>query len=266
MEDRILVTNIQRFSLHDGPGIRTTVFLKGCSLRCPWCANPENLELYPEKFVKDGKKGIYGRYMTCDEIFNEVAKDKIFYGQKEQKGAVAGLPGGVTFSGGEPLMQVKALEPLLMRLKEAGIHRCVETALFIQDEQLELAIRYIDLFYIDVKILDQKRCKEVLRGDLRQYERNVERLFHVNCTVVFRVPVIGGYTDSEENQEKLVSFLKRFNPVGVELIKEHNLGQSKYLSLNRKPLILNTVTDEALYRLKRKIECQTDIGTEICKI
>lgn len=266
MEEQILVTNIQRFSLHDGPGIRTTVFLKGCSLRCPWCANPENIEPYPESYVKDGREGTYGRHMTCDEVYDEVMKDRIFYGEKEREGALAGMPGGVTFSGGEPLMQAKALELLMERLKGNGVHVCAETALFVPGEQLDRALLRIDLFYVDVKILNSERCRAILHGDLRQYEGNVERLFCADRAVVFRVPVIGGYTDSEENQKEILSFFKRFKPLKVELIKEHNLGQSKYHSLKREPLTLNTVTDEAMQRFKEEIELQTGIETEICKI
>lgn len=90
----MLITNIQRFSLHDGPGIRTTVFMKGCSLRCPWCSNPENLNPYPEKYTKKGINGIYGREYTCDEVYYEIIKDRAFYGSD----------GGVTFSGGRSLI------------------------------------------------------------------------------------------------------------------------------------------------------------------
>ena len=81
MDEHILITNIQRFSLHDGPGIRTTVFCKGCSLRCPWCANPENLEPRSEDYVKDGVPGTYGRYISCEELLQEVMKDEMFYRQ-----------------------------------------------------------------------------------------------------------------------------------------------------------------------------------------
>ena len=94
--DKILLTNIQRFSLHDGPGIRTTIFLKGCSLRCPWCSNPENLNPYPEEYIKDGNRGIYGKEYAIDEIFIEVMKDKDYYESN----------GGLNFSGGEALLKV----------------------------------------------------------------------------------------------------------------------------------------------------------------
>ena len=85
----MLITNIQRFSLHDGPGIRTTVFLKGCSIKCPWCSNPENIKNYPEVYYKDGVKGIYGKEFSLDEIYAEIVKDRVFYEDN----------GGVTFSG-----------------------------------------------------------------------------------------------------------------------------------------------------------------------
>lgn len=107
----MLITNIQRFSLHDGPGIRTTIFLKGCSLRCPWCSNPENIKPYPEKYYKDGIEGIYGKNYTCDEVYNEIIKDRAFYDEN----------GGVTFSGGEALLYVNELLPLLEKLKKERI-------------------------------------------------------------------------------------------------------------------------------------------------
>ena len=95
MSDKVLITNNQRFSLHDGPGIRTTVFCKGCSLHCPWCANPENLKAAPEPYRKDGKDGIYGQWISCEELFGEVMKDRIFYEQADSEtGAYGGMPGG----------------------------------------------------------------------------------------------------------------------------------------------------------------------------
>lgn len=134
----MLITNIQRFSLHDGPGIRTTVFMKGCSLRCPWCSNPENLNPYPEKYIKKGINGIYGREYTCDEVYDEIIKDKAFYGSD----------GGVTFSGGEALLQVDSILPLVRRLREQKITTAVETCLFVPSEKLKEIIPYIDFFML----------------------------------------------------------------------------------------------------------------------
>lgn len=142
----MIITNIQRFSLHDGPGIRTTVFMKGCSLRCPWCSNPENLNSFQEYYIKDGQKGIYGKDYTVAEVFNEVMKDKNFYD----------CNGGVTFSGGEALLQAEKILPLLQKFKDEGITTAIETCLFVPTKNIELVVPFIDFFYVDMKIMDKK--------------------------------------------------------------------------------------------------------------
>lgn len=124
----MIITNIQRFSLHDGPGIRTTVFLKGCSIRCPWCSNPENINHQIESYVKDGKEGFYGKEYSVDQVLKEVLKDKIFYEDN----------GGVTFSGGEALLYAKELLPLMEQIKQNNISIAVETCLFV----LQLILRW----------------------------------------------------------------------------------------------------------------------------
>ncbi len=154
----ILITNIQRFSLYDGPGIRTTVFLKGCSLRCPWCSNPENLVDKVQNYTKDGVNGIYGKYCSCDELYFELMKDRQFYdskprGQQQTWDCLNKIPGGVTFSGGECLLQMKQLKPLMEKLYAESVHMAVETSLFVACSDLKTAIQYIDLFYVDVKLL-----------------------------------------------------------------------------------------------------------------
>ena len=106
MNTTVLVTNVQRFSLHDGPGIRTTVFLKGCSLHCPWCSNPENIFPVQEKYRVDGKDGVYGKMWMLSDIYAEILKDRSFYEHE----------GGVTFSGGEPLLFIKKIEPNIQRV------------------------------------------------------------------------------------------------------------------------------------------------------
>ena len=266
MECKALVTNIQRFSLHDGPGIRTTVFLKGCSLHCPWCANPENLFPYPEEYVKDGRKGIYGEYLSCDEIYQEIIKDRIFYDQPDESSELGVQRGGITFSGGEPLLQFDVLEPLLQRLKNENIHICVETSLFVPEDKLSTALKYVDLFYVDIKILDESRCKNVLGGNLKQYMSNLDSLFSSVRSVVFRVPIIGGFTDDEENLANLCELVSKYRPVKIELIKEHNLGKNKYISLGKEPLELNSVSNEDMEHIKEKILEITGFAAEICKI
>lgn len=216
--------------------------------------------------MKDGKLGVYGQYMSCDELYEELMKDEIFYRQKGHGTGLDALPGGVTYSGGEALLQADKLEPLFQKLHDAGVHQCVETCLFVPADKLELAMRYLDLFYVDIKILDKERCRSIVHGDLEQYLANVKTLFEAQKPVVFRVPVIGGYTDDDGNIGRIIELIQQYPPLKVELIKEHNLGQSKYISLGKTPLELNTVTDDFMERLKRRINGNTDIPTEVCKI
>lgn len=264
MEDTILVTNIQRFSLHDGPGIRTTVFCKGCPLRCPWCSNPENQEGDIQRYEKDGSQGVYGKWMSCDELYTELIKDRLFYKQMGSGPNGSPMPGGVTFSGGEPLIQSRRMEPLMQRLADSGIHMCVETCLFVPKKDLQRAIKYIDLFYADIKLLGEEDCADILHGRLGQYLTNLEVLSSAGSQVVFRVPVIGGYTDGETNRRAVAKLIERYPPIRVELIKEHNLGQSKYRSLGRKPLTLNSITDEFMEIYRQEIEQHTGIPVQIC--
>lgn len=270
-KNMVLLTNIQRFSLHDGPGIRTTIFLKGCSVCCPWCSNPENLIPKIQNYVKDGVSCTYGKYYTLDSLYQELIKDKPFYiGEITDYNITFSsdldkLPGGVTFSGGEAMLQMENLEPLLKRLKLEHIHMALETCLFINPKQLKIAIRYIDLFYVDIKILDKIKCKEIIYGNLDVYLINLSTLFASGKPIVIRLPVIGGYTDDEKNRKEIIKLLTMYHPLKVELIKEHNLGCEKYYSLGMKPLELYTVTDEFMEIYKSEIE-KTGVWAEICKI
>lgn len=252
IDKHILLTNIQRFSLHDGPGIRTTVFLKGCSIHCPWCSNPENLLHKEQRYIKkdhSGKieeEGVYGKWYSSDELYAEVIKDKAFYGSCSDSSCenpssngrieLETLPGGVTFSGGECMLQMKELKPLLQRLNQEHIHTAVETSLYCSPAQLAIAVSYVDLFYVDIKILEDGLCSSILGGKIEYYKENLKSLLDSGKPVVFRVPVIGGYTDGEENRRAVVELIKstvgRYkNVLKVEILKEHNLGMNKYQSL-----------------------------------
>lgn len=226
--NKIIITNIQRFSLQDGPGIRTTVFLKGCSIRCPWCCNPENINGIIEKV--DNR--VYGKNMSCEEILYEVLKDRVYYGQWSKESSISKPQGGITFSGGEALLQIKAMVPLLKKIKEQHIHMCIETSLFASEELLNIAIQYIDLFYVDIKILDADRCTNIIKGDINQYYCNLQMLFKAKVPVIFRVPVIGGYTDNVENKNCILEMIKKYKPMKVELLKGHNIGAEKYRNLH----------------------------------
>ena len=288
-EKNILLTNIQRFSLHDGPGIRTTVFLKGCSIHCPWCSNPENLLHREQRYVKmnhNGKveeEGTYGKWYSPDELYSEVIKDKAFYGSCNANLAtyLDSLPGGVTFSGGECMLQMKELDPMLQRLNDEQIHTIVETSLFCSSVQLSIAIKHIDLFYVDIKVLNDDLCSSSLGGRIELYKNNLVPLLNSGKPVVFRLPVIGGYTDSEENRKAVVELIESkaksySNLLKIEILKEHNLGTNKYQSLidGGNEIMLpeyNGVSDELMGQYKIEIEeglriVGSSIPVEICKI
>ena len=220
MEKNILITNIQRFSLYDGSGIRTTIFLKGCMLCCPWCCNPENINMKPEKYEKDNQIGCYGNYLSWEQIYKEILKDKIYYDND----------GGVTYSGGEPLLQANNLLPLWKKLKENRIGQCIETSLMCTKDKLELALEYIDVFYVDVKILIPQQANRIgLNLDI--YYNNIDLLFKNEKSVIFRIPFIAGYTDMEENRTEIKKFIASHKPRSVEILNGHNLGSSKYKTL-----------------------------------
>ena len=288
-EKNILLTNIQRFSLHDGPGIRTTVFLKGCSIHCPWCSNPENLLHREQRYVKmnhNGKveeEGTYGKWYSPDELYSEVIKDKAFYGSCNANLAtyLDSLPGGVTFSGGECMLQMKELDPMLQRLNDEQIHTIVETSLFCSSVQLSIAIKHIDLFYVDIKVLNDDLCSSSLGGRIELYKNNLVTLLNSGKPVVFRLPVIGGYTDSEENRKAVVELIESkaksySNLLKIEILKEHILGTTKYQSLidGGNEIMLpeyNGVSDELMGQYKIEIEeglriVGSSIPVEICKI
>lgn len=222
MQQNVLITNIQRFSLHDGPGIRTTVFLKGCSLQCPWCANPENISGQKENYEKDGQQGIYGRYISCDELYDILLRDELYYDG-----------GGVTFSGGEPLVQIEKMEPLLKRLKDKGIHICFETALFVKKNNMITALDYADFFYVDVKYIEQNACREIIGGDVELFMQNFRLLRESEREFAVRIPIISKYTNEEKNIDSIISFLGQNRIREVELLQEHHLGFPKYESLGR---------------------------------
>lgn len=278
--NQVLITNIQRFSLHDGPGIRTTVFMKGCSVHCPWCANPENISPKLQTYVKNGQSGIYGKRITLIELYNEIIKDRIYYKESIAPYSQTGvrsefdlLPGGVTFSGGEPLLQVEKLIPLLKRLNEDGIHITVETSLFVNNKMMEVALNYVDFFYIDAKLLDPKKCKDEIGGNFKQYLSNYIRLCESKVPFIIRVPVIFGKTDTPQNLDLLILLINSYigNLIRVELLKEHNLGLEKYktlISAGNDILMphYNNYDDDVLIKIEDKIRKETQKEVVICKV
>lgn len=256
----ITITNIQRFSLQDGPGIRTTVFLKGCSLHCPWCSNPENINFQIENYYDEDKNenGTFGYEIELDDLFNEIIKDKNFYDSTN---------GGVTFSGGEAILQFDELEPLLKKLKENNINIYVETCLFVPKNKLEIAIKYVDEYYIDIKILNSKNCKSVLGGNLELYYDNIDNLLK-NVSqekIIFRMPVTQEYVLEKENMIELKKFIKKYHVKNIEIFKTHNLGEKKYKVLQREQTHFEKISDEDMEKLRIKL-CSLGANAKIIEI
>ena len=243
MKEKIIVTNIQRMCMHDGPGIRTTVFLKGCNLHCPWCANPENISLLSEPYdLSNGREGVYGKEYEEDVLLDIILKDKAFW----KNG------GGITFSGGEPLLQMWKMNEILQYCRREQIHVAIETALQVPSEMLEGCMAYIDLFIIDIKILDACLCSKVLGGNVEQFYTNLELLKKFRKQIIFRIPCCKEYIITEKNCEEILELLKEYSNYPVEIFAIHSLGKNKYESLHKEYSAFAIVSKEELQDLNRK--------------
>jgi pyruvate formate lyase activating enzyme len=181
-------------------------------------------------------------------------KDKAFY----ETG------GGVTFSGGEALLQFEKIEPLLKKLKSLNINICVETACSVPQKFVDIALKYIDEFIIDIKILDEDTIFKI-NGNLKNYKKNIEEIFNSNKKVIFRIPLAKDYIVTENNIKLILEFLSQFRPYKVEIFKIHNLAQKKYETLNKDMVKLKDISSEEIEKIKCQIE-NLGIKVEICKI
>jgi pyruvate formate lyase activating enzyme len=221
------IFNIQRFSIHDGPGIRTTVFFKGCPLNCTWCSNPESQNFQPEP-IWDKIKEKYittGKYETVENIMKIIMKDIEYYHESD---------GGVTISGGEVLSQSEFSVTLLEECKKQGIHTACETSAFSSEKIFNNFIEYPDLLIIDIKHYDSLKHREKTGVPLEPVLRNIKYALLKNKNIIFRIPVIPEYNDSMEDALNFVKLLEQYNISKVELLPFHQFGKSKYKYLNRK--------------------------------
>ncbi|MBR3848704.1 MAG: glycyl-radical enzyme activating protein, partial [Oscillospiraceae bacterium] len=213
------IFDIQRSSFHDGPGIRTTVFFKGCNLACAWCHNPESQSFLKETLNFPDKTTPCGRDYTADEVFETVLRDELFY---EASG------GGVTFSGGECMLQLDFLLEILKKCKEHGLHTAVDTAGNVPWESFEKVLPFTDLFLYDIKTMDDSLHKKYTGVGNGLILENLSRLFKSGAKIWIRIPVICGINDSEEEMQKICTFLNAIGiPEAVELLPYHALGEGK---------------------------------------
>ena len=231
MSEKAMIADIQRASLHDGPGIRTTVFFKGCPLHCAWCHNPECIDpkpqmmYYPDKCIGcgqcrngcfSGARVLCGKEMTVQEVFDEIRQDMDYYGSE----------GGVTFSGGEPLLWRAFLREILPLLRAAGISAAVETSLIFYDEEL---FRQFDVIMADLKIWDSSVHKAYTGVPNEGIIENFKKLNGLGIPVIARTPVIPGV---QQEIGQTSAFLKTLENVEkYELLPYHPLGESKRKAL-----------------------------------
>jgi len=263
-----IIFNIQRFALHDGPGIRTTVFFKGCPLRCQWCHNPESHKILPEKFngcnVRRGfdqtfsvNKDEVGKEISVEELITEILKDRVFYEESN---------GGVTFSGGEPLMQPKFLAEALKQSKSSGIHTTVDTSGYSSIENIKSTAADTDLFLFDLKLMNDDLHQKYTGVSNQLILKNLLELDELNKKIIIRIPIIPEITDTDENLLAIrgfISYLK--NVVEVNLLPYHRTGEGKYVKYGKDNKMKETKSPDAerlanIKQLFSKLNCKVKVG------
>lgn len=228
-----LVFDIRSFSVHDGPGIRTTVFLKGCPLQCDWCHNPESQRCFPETAKSYKRIGSHvmestqtiGYSMDSDDILLRLKDDRPFF---EESG------GGVTLSGGEPLMQPAFTIFLLKGTKKMGIHSAVDTSGYAAPEIFNNVVAKTDLVLFDLKIADAALHEKHTGQNNRIILENLKNLDKLRKRFFIRIPLIPYITDTTRNLEELYLILKELRSVErIDLLPFHHIGKSKYERMGR---------------------------------
>ena len=225
-------------------------FFKGCNLKCPWCANPENISFEVE-YGREGlrQEKIYGCYYSEEMLYEELMKDEKFW---------SNTGGGITFSGGEPLLHLYRIQGMLEKLKKRYIHLAVETALQVPPKYLTRILTWIDYYIVDIKVLDRKLCRTVLHGNLDGYFDNLRILGSEGKEILFRIPCNMEYTATHENLERICRLLCEFPDVPVEIFSIHNMGRTKYESLGKAYREFERISGIQLEGIKNKLEQCTD--------
>ncbi|MBE6956646.1 MAG: glycyl-radical enzyme activating protein [Ruminococcaceae bacterium] len=269
-----MLFDIQDFCTGDGPGIRTTVFFKGCNLSCRWCHNPESqnptaqMLYYRDKCTHCGRcervcpngletcdfcgrceficpneaRSISGKEHTAEDVMDRIRKDAVYY---KNSG------GGATFSGGECMLQIDALEELLKACKAEEIHTAVDTAGHVPFDYFERILPYTDLVLYDVKCLDSAKHKRYTGVGNELILDNLKRLLAIGKPTWVRIPVIPTFNDTEEEMKEIKRFLDSCGtPERVELLPYHTLGEGKYVALGMEGTCFDVPDEEKMERLK----------------
>jgi pyruvate formate lyase activating enzyme len=207
--------NPQNFSVNDGEGIRTVLFLTGCPLRCKWCANPESFTI--------NKKNDFVLPYTVKEVLEFVDKQKVFYRHSG---------GGVTFSGGEATVQIDFLRELVNKLYDDGLHLAIETSGYFVFEEVEDILKKMDHIFVDVKHMNTDVHKRYTSQNNNLILKNIEKMNSLSGEIIIRIPLIEGVNASEENIRETAIFIKKtLKKPKIELLPYHELGTYKYKRL-----------------------------------
>lgn len=220
------IFDIQRYSIHDGPGIRTIIFLKGCALRCKWCCNPESQSFDVETMMVNGRAKVIGKDVTVAEVMETVKKDMPYY---KRSG------GGITLSGGECLLQPDFSVGLLRAAKDIGINTAVESMAFAKYETIDRLLPYLDTYLLDIKHTNAKKHKEFTGHENDRMLENAVRIAMSKKTeLIIRVPVIPEFNDTEREILDIAQFAENLSGVKqIHILPYHAFGKGKYEGLGR---------------------------------
>jgi pyruvate formate lyase activating enzyme len=259
-----LIFSVKRYSIHDGPGIRVTFFMKGCPLSCWWCHNPEGISPVREVAVRTRRVGEkefsenedVGKYYSVNDIIEILEKERIFLQQSR---------GGVTFSGGEPMMQSEFLKEALKACKANGYHTAIDTSGYASQESYQAIIPFTDLFLYDIKHLDALKHQEYTGVSNIGILDNLRMIINSGKDVMVRIPVIPGKNDDKENLtavRELLSSLKCENLRKINLLPFHRIGKSKYNRFDL-PYRMNDTEQPSQERMRELKEFFAETGIKV---
>lgn len=252
------IFDIQKYSIHDGDGIRTIVFLKGCVLRCRWCCNPESQEYGIQTMRVAGKEKVIGQDVTVGEVLRSVEQDRPYYYRSK---------GGLTLSGGESLCQPEFARDLLRGAKESGINTAMESMACAKFEVIERILPYLDHYLLDIKHMNPAKHKEFTGKSNELMLENAKKIAASGkCRLSIRIPVIPTFNDTAEEIRAIAEYAKELPGVEkIHLLPYHRLGQDKYEGLSREYLMKEILPPpaEQMERLLRAVRRSSGLACQI---
>ena len=256
MQNSGYIFDIKKYSVNDGPGIRTTVFFKGCPLNCWWCHNPESQQTEPEEVdncvfrwslsYDQSQRSKIGSQVTVAEVMKEIEKDIPFYEESN---------GGATFSGGEPMLQIDFLQSLLSECKKKNIHTAIDTTGYASFSEFEKIYDMTDIFLYDLKPMDDKLHLEYSGVSNKLIHENLKKLSSLGNKIILRIPIIPTITDTEENISQTIFFISALKNISeIDLLPFHSTAKSKYERMKKENKVINLVqpTKEYMNELKNR--------------